>query len=440
RTDIQALRGLAVLLVLFDHAKIGPFEAGYLGVDVFFVISGYLITGMVRDGLADGTFGFASFYFRRAKRLLPAAYVTFAVTAAIAPFVLTVTENWEFRRQLAGAVTFTGNVVLWMQTGYFEGAAELKPLLHVWSLSIEEQYYLLLPASMALVPRRFWRAGAAAILAGSLALCLAVLPFEPSAAFYLLPTRTWELAVGSVAALGMFEGTKARAVVERLFVPGLIALALLPCVPLGLPHPGAAAMIVCAATLVVVLRKHPACEASLACRGLAFFGDFSYSLYLVHWPIFAFLNCAYVGEPARLPRVVAMVLAILVALVLYRTVELPVRRSSVRISWRSVAAIVSGSCALIAVPVLAAKGRAPDTSYEAVRRINYGFDEACEFTSDEFVPSLKCANSTRPEVLVWGDSYAMHLVPGIVSVTGTGIVQATRSYCGPLARIFHRPA
>ena len=188
RIDIQALRGLAILLVLLHHGRLLPWlKAGHLGVDVFFVVSGYLITGILQRALAEGTFTFAGFYFRRTKRLLPAAYVTFAVTALLSALFLTRPETRDFTWQLLGAVTFTGNIALWMQTGYFEGAAHLKPLLHVWSLSIEEQYYLLLPAALVFTPRRFWKLGMLALVAGSVVLCFALLPSKPGAVFYLLP-------------------------------------------------------------------------------------------------------------------------------------------------------------------------------------------------------------------------------------------------------------
>ena len=140
-----------MLLVVFYHVKIGSVTAGYLGVDVFFVISGYLITTLVASGIERGNFRLTDFYFRRAKRLLPAAYVTFAVTAVLAPWFLNQRELRDLAAQVVGAVSFTGNLVLWQQTGYFEGAGDLKPLLHVWSLAIEEQYYFLLPAALLLV-------------------------------------------------------------------------------------------------------------------------------------------------------------------------------------------------------------------------------------------------------------------------------------------------
>lgn len=145
RTDILALRGLAVVLVILQPARAGFVGVGWLGVDIFFVISGFLIAGLLAGDIGQGRFRFAKFHFRRAKRRLPAAYATFAATAATAFFLLDASEWRDFTAQLAGAVSFTGNFVLPQQTGYFAGAATLKPLLHVWSLAVEEQYYLLLP-------------------------------------------------------------------------------------------------------------------------------------------------------------------------------------------------------------------------------------------------------------------------------------------------------
>lgn len=273
RTDIQALRGLAILLVLLHHARLVPWlHAGHLGVDVFFVVSGYLITGIIQRALIEGTFTFTGFYFRRAKRLLPAAYVTFATSVLLSSFFLSRPEMRDFTWQLLGAVTFTGNIALWMQTGYFEGAAHLKPLLHVWSLSIEEQYYLLLPAALAFTPRRFWRIGVITVLIGSLVLCFALLSSKPGATFYLLPTRAWELALGSLGVL-VLEGSVAGVWLARLFWPALIALLVVPFYPTGAPHPGLDALIVCVATLVVILSRHALLNQTLPARALAHLGD-----------------------------------------------------------------------------------------------------------------------------------------------------------------------
>ncbi|MGH9550193.1 MAG: acyltransferase family protein, partial [Terriglobales bacterium] len=335
RTDIQALRGLAVLLVVLYHTRLNFLAAGYLGVDVFFVISGFLITGLVKRAIEQKRFLFSEFYFRRAKRLLPAAYLTFLVTAALAPFFLDGNELRDFAEQMIGAVTFTGNLVLWQQTGYFQTAAELKPLLHVWSLAIEEQYYLILPAALVLIPSRYWLACSMGILIVSLVLWVVGGYFKPVATFYLLPTRAWELAMGSIGAL-IAARNRLRQLASLLFVPSVIALFAIPVFPIGRSHPGPDAIIVCVATLLVILRNHPWSNVTAPARALAWVGDFSYSLYLVHWPIFAFASNAWVGEPPGLlppiVRIFAFLLSLSLAYLLYRYVELPVRRTKIRIS------------------------------------------------------------------------------------------------------------
>lgn len=431
RVDIQALRGVAVILVLLDHTQLGIFRGGYLGVDIFFVISGFLITRMVKEGLEAGTFSFFQFYFRRAKRLLPAAYVTFLVTALLAPYFLSAVEERDFLYQLVGSLTFTCNIVLWQQAGYFGGAADLKPLLHVWSLSLEEQYYMILPAAMALIPRRYWRPAALVILATSLASCLILVHIKPVATFYLLPTRAWELAIGSVAALWTFGGPLRRVVVV-LFWPAMLALILVPMFPSHWAHPGPDAILVCIATLIVILRQHERLATNRLSRALASVGDASYSLYLAHWPVFAFLNNAYVGEPSAIANSLALGLALVLGYFLYRFVESPIRRMEVAPSWRLVSATVLSSFVLVFASVTVAAVRPDTQDFTEIRKANFGFGKECEFT-DTFAPRKACANSDSPRILVWGDSFAMQLVPGIVAATKAGVIQATQSACGPFS-------
>ena len=155
RRDIQFLRGIAVLVVVLYHSNIGLLSQGYLGVDIFFVISGFLITTIILKGLDNNNFIFSTFYLRRAKRLLPALYSTLFFTTLLSLPVLTNQQWLEYLEQLKGALTFTANLVLPSQTGYFESASEGKPLLHIWSLSLEEQYYFLLPISLYFIPKKF---------------------------------------------------------------------------------------------------------------------------------------------------------------------------------------------------------------------------------------------------------------------------------------------
>lgn len=151
---MQALRGFAVLIVLLYHSGLELIPGGYLGADIFFVVSDYLITDIIRRGVETGSFRFAHFYTRRALRPLPAAYVMLFATTTLGFFVLTGTQYHAFRDQLLGSVFFAANFALWQQTGYFSIDAAFTPLLHMWSLAIEEQYYLVLPVLLVLVPRK----------------------------------------------------------------------------------------------------------------------------------------------------------------------------------------------------------------------------------------------------------------------------------------------
>lgn len=430
-------------MVVLYHFKIGPTEAGYLGVDVFFVISGYLITTLVAKGIERGDFRLTEFYFRRAKRLLPAAYVTMLVTAVCAPWFLNQQELKDFALQVVGAVTFTANIVLWQQTGYFEGASDLKPLLHTWSLSLEEQYYMILPAALMLLPRKFWLRAIIAALVCSLALCLVGASVKPVATFYLLPTRAWELLIGSAGALWMAAPDASSRIpksplVRALFFPSLAVLLLLGALPVGDRHPGIGALLICLATVVVILRRHEGFEQAALAKALARVGDISYSLYLVHWPIIALIKNAWVSQDAELPltlRLSALALSLTSAYLLYRFVENPIRKAHIRYTPALAAktGLISVMLMAIAPSVIHAGKNAVD--YSEIRRTNFGLGKACEYDSP-FQLKSACSSGEHPKLLVWGDSYAMHLVPGLLSQPQAGgVIQATRSVCGPFLHL-----
>ena len=430
RIDLQALRGVAVLLVLLYHADLF-LPGGYLGVDVFFVISGYLITGLVARALGRGEFSFAEFYYRRAKRLLPAAYVTFLVTGLLAPVVLNDAELRDFFAQLIGALTFSSNVVLFLQSGYFEGAADLKPLLHIWSLSIEEQYYFLLPAALVFLPQRF-RLPAISLVVGLSALaCFVLLDYKPIATFYLLPTRAWELGLGSILAL-MPRNSAGPGVWSRwLFWPATSALLLVPLFPLPGSHPGLNAALVCLATVIVIARRHPDAGQSALVRGLARVGDISYSLYLAHWPVFAFLKNASVSSVGLWERCLALVLSVVLGYCLYRFVERPIREMPLKGTRAQLAGVIAVSTALVVLPLLLSRAFVTEQDFAHIRRPNDGFSAVC-ISAGRFELKAECRSADKPAVMVWGDSYAMHLVPGVVDTSRGGVAQATMGNCGPV--------
>jgi peptidoglycan/LPS O-acetylase OafA/YrhL len=436
RPDIQSLRGIAVLLVVMYHFRLPPISGGYLGVDVFFVISGFLITQQIAVALDRGTFQLKAFYLRRAWRLLPAAYAVIFAVVLLSPWLLSDSERQDLAKQVFGTVFLSANIALWLQTGYFEGAATLKPLLHFWSLAIEEQYYLLLPATLLFVRKRWRLAAIFAATIMSLVLCFVFVAIKPGAVFYLLPTRMWELGIGSILALSSINWVNRADVARPLAVVQLIALAAvlgLALSPISKVHPSVDAFVVCLATACLLLRPNRLLSDGVAARLLGRVGDMSYSFYLVHWPVVAFLNSMNVGGGGvgwRI-RLLGLALAIVLTILLYRFVELryrlhkvdsrDVRRSPV---WLFSAAIV----AVVGVFAIVSATRSDQNLAHRLRG-NTGLAPECAQDDFKFAPS--CRSSTSPEIIVWGDSYAMHWVTGIAS-EGTGLLQFTRATCAPV--------
>jgi peptidoglycan/LPS O-acetylase OafA/YrhL len=265
RSDIQVMRGVAVLAVLLCHAFPALFPYGYLGVDLFFVISGFLMTKMIVWDMDHARFTFSGFYMRRARRLLPACISTVAITALVGSAILTV-EQWQIlTREAVGALTFTANF-----TAMDAHSLEFYPLRHIWSLSLEEQFYFLYPLLLFwIIPTRNRMAWVAAMAVASFAAWLAV---GGTVAFFMLPFRAWELLLGAIIYLAGF-------------------------------------------TRPTRLRFKP----------LEAIGDWSYSLYLIHWPLMAFA-ALYVGWP--LPPVVALaacLLSLALAVLQYQYIEQPFR-------------------------------------------------------------------------------------------------------------------
>ncbi|MBT3137303.1 acyltransferase [Alteromonas sp. ALT199] len=266
RNDIQFLRGIAVLYVVFYHSDLGLLPQGFLGVDIFFVLSGFLITKLILEQIELSKFSFRNFYQRRVNRLLPALYVTLILTSLLSTFFLTSSQLKDFSHQLIGAVTFSANMVLPTQTGYFDAAAEGKPLLHIWSLSLEEQYYFLLPLVLTLTPKKLRLAALIAGFMASIYMCFSWsyatdqnAPFlwrfsdisKYEWTFYLLPTRAWELLTGSVTAWLYLN--KQISVTRRVKVTCLSIILTLGYLQITHSHPNIEALIIVCCTAVILL-------------------------------------------------------------------------------------------------------------------------------------------------------------------------------------------
>ncbi|CAN7284580.1 acyltransferase family protein [Caulobacter sp. LjRoot300] len=440
RPDIQALRALAILLVVVDHAHLIYLPGGFLGVDIFFVISGYLMMRIIEGEAEAERFSFRDFYARRIRRLLPASYATLVVTAAVAPFLLDPFENAKFVQQLAGSFTFTTNFVLWRQIDYFDSGAALKPLLHMWSLAIEEQYYLILPLLTVICPRRLRPLAGVLLTAASAVLCLYAVQRSPSAAFYFMPTRAWELGLGSVAAMIVRRGVTLDKAGFWLRPLCALTLLVIPFVFDQRGHPGLAASVACLATANLLISGQIVRPAR-ALAPLIPIGDRSYSLYLVHWPLFAFANNVFVGPVPWVVNALLVVLALVLTEIQYRLVEQPLRRF--KVDGRAIAILIAIPVVVVGASVLWAR-HTPHPNL-ADRDWNVGLDERCVF-KDDFRRESACQSAPGAKTLVWGDSFGMHLAGGLAETAPGGVAQATRTVCGPFldmapvnGALYHRP-
>ena len=425
RVDIQLLRAWAVVSVMLNHARLPFLPGGFLGVDIFFVISGYLMTGIIDQALTTGTFSFRGFYARRVRRLLPAAYATFTMTACAAPFLLDATEYQGFVQQLAGAFTFTANIALWKQTDYFGTQGVMKPMLHIWSLSLEEQYYLLLPFLLFFCPRRLRLPLCMAMVAVSGALCIVLMMRSPSAAFYMLPTRAWELAMGSVIVL-LVRRNLLRSVPSPLRWLCVAVIVLLPVIVGEEGHPGWSALIICTATAILLIPAARQNGARQTFAPLVAIGDRSYSLYLVHWPLLAFASNIFLRVTPVWVNGLLLLAAGVLAELQYRLIEQRFRAFTVNV--HSLAILILLPAILISASALTA--RRMETADMHMRAGGMGLSPLCDFKGD-FKPIRACAPDPSANILVWGDSFAMALAPGVAATADSGIVQAARTACGP---------
>ena len=419
RSEIDGLRTVAVLPVILFHAGFESFSGGFVGVDVFFVLSGYLITTLLAAEMAEGRFSIRRFYERRARRILPALYFVMLVTLPLAFHLMLPDEFASFCHAFLSVIFFGSNIYFWRTTDYFARAAEENPLLHTWSLGVEEQFYIFFPLVLLLLwrlgaRRVFW--GVAALTLASLALAEVAWRIAPVPNFFLLPTRAWELGLGALAALWLRAPDRPappRAIADTLAAAGLaMVLASVFLYSPATPFPSLYALLPTGGAVLLVLFARPEAGAGwlLSLRPMVFLGLTSYSAYLWHQPLLAFARISTFGPPSPALMLGLSALSLGLAALSWRFVEQPFRnraRIPAPAIWR---ASLAGSLALIALalttPALSRfETRYPpelsqftDVTYDA--RVAYVEDGYDKLTSATFAPG------GGPRLLLIGDSFS----------------------------------
>lgn len=481
RPDIDGLRAIAVLSVVGFHSFPGWFKGGFVGVDVFFVISGFLISSLIFTNLEQGTFSYFEFYARRIRRIFPALGVVLAFCLGVGWLWLFPDEYARLGKHVAAGAGFIANVVLWRESGYFDTAAKLKPLLHLWSLGVEEQFYIVWPLLVAL----FWKGAhktllfMGAVLVLSFATSVRLTEVDPVAAFYLPVTRFWELSSGAVLAyvtlfprrvpaylhsvvwLRSFQNDVLREIsagTGLIFI--VLSVFLLNKVD-AFPGWRAMAPTAGAVLLIAVGQQSWIAKKVLAHPVAVFIGLISYPLYLWHWPLLAFVHLVedyLTANQLRAAIIMADAISLVAAYLTYQFVEKPIRARGA--SWSAPGLCAAMASVLVLGLVVTFNHGFPgrfagigETNFAAIASASeYGKhlvaswrQGTCflnpEQTAKDFAPDCihDAASITDHGVLLWGDSHAAHLYRGIESAMGPSadLIQFTAAGCAPLIGVFY---
>lgn len=335
RPDIDGLRAVAILPVLLFHAGLGVFSGGYVGVDVFFVISGFLITRIIYSEVQAGSFSILKFYERRARRILPALFAVCLFSVAMAWWLFVPLDFKDFARSLAAAMLFVSNFLFMEESGYFAQPSEIKPLLHTWSLAVEEQYYIVFPLFLVIAAkifRSYLSLSVVVITLLSFAFCVWATGYRPVYAFFLSPSRAWELLIGSMLALGLVPAIKDKTLLNALSVVGLglILLAIFT-FSANTPFPGWQAAVPCVGAALLIYANGQTETIGgriLSFKPFVWIGLISYSLYLWHWPLIVFAKY-HVGGELEAPALWGLIaLSFAAAAASWKWVEQPFRRKT----------------------------------------------------------------------------------------------------------------
>jgi peptidoglycan/LPS O-acetylase OafA/YrhL len=434
RRDIDGLRAVAVLSVAFYHARLPGFGGGFVGVDVFFVISGFLITQIVAREIERERFSLLGFYERRVRRIFPALFAMQLVTLAVGFWVLLPDDLVQLAKSAVATTFFSANFLFFSESGYFDAPSWTKPLLHTWSLAVEEQFYIVFPALLLLAKRKLggrYLAPTLATVALSFALCVAGTHNFRDADFYLAPTRAWELGLGCLLALGALPALRAPVLRE---VAAALGLALIAYAVVSYSDdtkfPGVNTLPPCLGALLLLWAgcDGPSAVGRMLSTGPAvFFGLISYSLYLWHWPLLVYAGYV-LARPLRVVEASALLaLATAVSAASWRWIERPFRGAASRVSGRAVfrAAVAVSLATTAAGLAIAVTGGRPGrldavgAQLAATRAEKDAMRVWCERSkvgggrTTTWVKSLGDPNAAQASFIVWGDSHACMLSEAI---------------------------
>lgn len=459
RPDIDGLRAVAVLSVVFCHAGFHC-PGGFVGVDVFFVISGYLIAGLILKELKQGTFTLTNFWERRIRRIVPPLVVVVMATLVASWFILMPADFAAFGKSVAGLALLASNVQFWKSIDYFDNAAEEKPLLHTWSLSVEEQFYIFVPVFLLLLAKRSKLNRAFLLLAAAAVVSFGLSIFwthrHPTTNFYLLPTRAWELFAGALLAFSPKCGIEKKKWLLELLASAGMAMILVPCFVYDAktPFPGLTALppVLGSALLIWVGASTAGFSwigRTLASRPVVFVGLISYSLYLWHWPLFSLTR--YLSAKAPITAVWWLLIAasVVLATISWRFVETPFRRRQVLANRSQLFAVTAvlftfmlgGGVFLFKANGFEGRINARTKNLVETGKFDHSYVRELELQD---IPNnlVRLGDTNKPaSVLIWGDSHAMAVLPMIDQLgkeTGTAVDAATHAATPPVIGYFSR--
>lgn len=456
RPDVDGLRAIAIISVVAFHARLASFRGGFVGVDVFLVISGYLIGSLVYREVRESDFSFLRFYERRVKRILPALLTVVFTCNAMAFVLLSPLELRRYCEESFAAVFSISNIYYWLHSNYFDPVTAYKPLLMTWSLGIEEQFYLLFPLSLFLLHKLAKRSifqWIVVVVSLSFICSVIFTHFYPSAAFYLLPMRAWELGVGVLIAVYEVRREKPlRLSVAAANGLGYLGLALIafPVVAYteSIGFPGFAAVLPTAgAACLINSRQSFINRRFLASRPMVFVGLVSYSWYLWHWPLLSFARIVS-GGMLSVPRAsVIAVLSLVLAIFSHRFIEQPFRKSVTPAARLLVGyatlVVLLGAASLLGYVHSGWPARMP-ALVQAEATVDKVEHNVCLAGYDESAPRLRSpcvAEDTGPKLALLGDSHAAALgtaMQELASWHGYGFEQLTKASCPPLPTVPRR--